>query len=294
MSLDTFQGILDNVADIQHIQMQGEGEPLLNPNLFVMMRMVRDRFPLAIISMYTNGSLFTKKVIEHMIAVRIDSIYISLESADPKEFHRIRGGNLPRVIEGIQALMKYSRPLRPEVGLAVTILKETIPQIVPITELYTKLNLDGGISAQPLSSMDSYTPVYSSDMISQLLTHDDGEAWRKLIHENPQAKAVMEIEPTVPSFHSHLSKVNDPDPTPSVTDNFGCPWLNIGSYITTNGTACACCFIKDITLGFSTFNQENVHTNRKILQAHLKEGIIPEQCKNCNIAERVSKEAKDF
>ena len=290
MSLETFENIIDNVYEIKHIQMQGEGEPMLNPNLFVMMRMVRDRFPLAIISMYTNGSILTKKVIDHMISVRVDSLYISLESAVTKTFNRIRGGNLTRVILGIEALMKNPRPLRPEVGLAVTVLKETVQDIVPITRLYKNLGLDGGITIQPLSSMDSYTNIYDDDMNSQLLTREDMDEFHNILQADPEAKAVMEEKPSIPSFHAHLDQANDPDPKPWIDENFGCPWLNKGSYVAVDGTACSCCFIKDISQGFGTFSQENVHLSRKSLQDELRKGIIPDQCKNCAIAQHVADE----
>jgi MoaA/NifB/PqqE/SkfB family radical SAM enzyme len=277
MSLETFEAIIDNVNDIQHIQMQGEGEPLLNPNLFTMMRMVRERFPQAIISMYTNGSLFTSKIIDSLIAVQVNSIYISMESAVAETFNKIRGGNLPRVIQGIQALMTHARPMRPEVGLAVTVLKETIQEIVPITKLYRDLGLDGGITIQPLNTMDAYTPVYDDHMIDQLLTRDDMDEFHNILQQNPEAKAVLDEKPSIQSFHTHLSQ----DTTP------GCPWLSKGAYVSADGTACSCCFIKDPGQGFGDFTTKNVNPGREALQEHLIKGIMPDQCKGCSIADRL-------
>src|SRR5947208_2629007 len=71
-------------------------------------------------------------------------VNISIDSADPLVFEKIRGGKLASVIGGVNALMQAVRAAqveRPVVGLSVTMLRSTLNALKGVRELYERLGL---------------------------------------------------------------------------------------------------------------------------------------------------------
>ena len=125
--LDLFSKILELHPDLEHIELQGEGEPTLNRD-FVEMLALAPQKKLKI-SIITNGSLLTPKILDAMFRYEVTSIHVSLESADSALFQSIRGGRLDRVKDGLNRLVqaRKKRNLKsPQIGLAVTVLKKTM------------------------------------------------------------------------------------------------------------------------------------------------------------------------
>ena len=158
LEFETFKTLLDSAHNLKHIELQGEGEPLMHPQFFDMIDYARMRLPSVAISFITNGSLFTTENIARILATNIHTISISIESADDAEFQEIRGGKLRRVKRGIKELIDQKNALNSmlKVGFAVTVLKQTVSQINAIGALYKELNMDGGINIQPLQGMECY------------------------------------------------------------------------------------------------------------------------------------------
>src|SRR5690606_764917 len=106
LDFSIFKNFVDSATHIKHMELQGEGEPLLHPQFFEMIAYARKRFPSLEISFITNGSLFTETIIKNILSANIHTILISIESADEAEFQYIRGGKLSRVVRGIKELIK--------------------------------------------------------------------------------------------------------------------------------------------------------------------------------------------
>ena len=174
LSLVSFQKILDLHPDLEHIELQGEGEPTLNRD-FIGMLEIAHRRKLRI-SIITNGSLLTPKIIDAIFLCKVTSIHVSLESAEPTVFQSIRGGRFEKVKSGIELLAeeRKRRGLNyPKIGLAVTVLKKTMDAMPPIFEIYRDNQLDAGIFIQPLQKMSAYTDAYDEEMKREMLSHED-------------------------------------------------------------------------------------------------------------------------
>jgi len=162
MALDVFERALSSVHGLRHVELQGEGEPMLHPDFFRMGEMIRRLHPgrgeagsppargggqspfcsedsakwgqsptqngdsLPRISLITNGSLFSAENVARLIDLGFHKVCVSIESRDPDEFTAIRGGKLEKVLDGIRLLLEARRQrqaARPAVGLAITILR---------------------------------------------------------------------------------------------------------------------------------------------------------------------------
>ena len=241
ISLETFKRFIDQTEGLRHLELQGEGEPLIHPHFFDMVRYAREKFPKVQVSMISNGSLFNKENIDKILLHDITRIFVSMESADDNRFQRIRGGKLERVRRGIRNLLitrNKKGAKAPVLGLAVTLLKSTVNEPTEaIQQFYNDLGLDGGIMMQPLQRMPQYTRFYPEEMIRELPDQEDIVRLNESIMCSPSFQCAMQQRGQQPGFYENLYG--------SVNTNFECPWLANGIYVSTQGQLLPCCQIKD-------------------------------------------------
>ena len=278
LSLENFERLLDSFPDIEHIELQGEGEPLLHKGFFEMARRARARG--IRLSMITNGSLLSAERVAALLDVGVEAVNVSIESPDPKQFQRIRGGRFDKVKEGIARLLAARRARgldRPKVGLAITVLKNTMGSLPKIAELYHELGMDGGATIQPLNRMDDYAEVYDSETAAQLLTPEEVARVWALVQKNPALRAMSRAARESRHFY------------PSLSQRFGaphgCPWVKGGLYVDRHGGITTCCMVKDSSaygigkLGITPI--EVVLAQRRAIDRALHVGHPPRQCEGC-------------
>lgn len=285
LAFTQFKELIDAIENLKHLELQGEGEPLLHPQFFEMIHYAKSRFPDVKISFITNGSLFTTENISRILECDIHTILISIESPNEDEFQKIRGGKLSKVKRGISDLIEkkllINSPLK--IGFAVTVLRQTVSQINDIGELYEKLGMNGGIVIQPLQAMDCYTQFYDAGMRQSIPNQDDRVQLNSLIATDNKLKQALMTHKIAKSFYSDLfSSV--------VPQSNACAWLENGLYISADGTANSCCFVKDSQKdGFSYIddNLSQIIEQRSALSQKLTAGEMPNQCKSCGIAKNI-------
>jgi cyclic pyranopterin phosphate synthase len=87
---------------VRRVRLTG-GEPTVRRDLTTLVRMLRAIDGLGEIALSTNGHLLAE-LAAPLRAAGVDRLNVSLDSLDPAKFHRItRGGDLPRVLAGLEA-----------------------------------------------------------------------------------------------------------------------------------------------------------------------------------------------
>ncbi|WP_420348418.1 radical SAM protein [Pelagibius sp.] len=273
-----FERLLDSLPDLEHIELQGEGEPLLHRGFFDMAREARARG--IRLSMITNGSLLSEERVAAILDVGMEAIYVSIESPDDAAFQEIRGGTLKKVKAGISRLLaaRDERGLqRPTVGFAVTVLKDTIDTLPDVAALYRALKMDGGATIQPLNRMESYTGVYDKAMEARLLGPADGQRLRQVVQGTPAIGAMLAQTRRTRHFYIEMGR--------RFAAEHGCPWVKGALYIDRHGAIASCCMVKDTArfglgkVGLTPL--EAVLAQRRQIDAALEAGRPPEQCRGC-------------
>ncbi len=282
MPYERFVTVLDAFPELEHIELQGEGESLMHPRFFDMVVEARDRG--IRVSFISNGSLLTPEPVARLLDLGIEKISVSIESPNDEEFQAIRGGKLSKVLRNLEHLMSERTRQgldRPVVGLSITVLKSTTDRLHEILGLYRRLGLDGGVTLQPLQRMDAYTRHYAEQMNAQAL--DDAEVetiWHRFFAD----KQVREIEKTrgaVVGFFDELMRGWRPA-------GGTCPWLERGLYVNSGGDVTGCCMIKDTANhGFGRIGEDptpSILERREALREELAGGQTPTPCRGCELA----------
>jgi MoaA/NifB/PqqE/SkfB family radical SAM enzyme len=291
LPLADFEALLDQLPDVEHLELQGEGEPLMHPDFFAMAARARARG--IEVSTISNGSFFDDAQIAQILQADIGSILVSIESADAQAFRAIRGGSLDKVTRGIRALVEAKRRAgrrRPHLGFAVTNLADTQEQLAPIVDLYESLGMDGGVLVHFLSEMDVYTATYDAASAARVLGPvQQALAWSR-------SERVLGARSITcgdsPHFWAVMMSRAERD-----RDGRGgyrsCPWLDQGLFVDRNGQLTACPNVKDSSgFGWGRANETDIASalhKREQVRARLLAGEIPTACEGCYIATSVAR-----
>ena len=115
MDWDVFLKIVEQLKafpnKIKSISVAGQGEPLCNPRLADMIRVLKDADVAEDVSFITNALLFTEKRIEDIIDAGTDRIFISLQGMSSKKYKEICGREVDfeAFVATLSYLYNYSR-----------------------------------------------------------------------------------------------------------------------------------------------------------------------------------------
>ncbi|MCL6479525.1 MAG: tungsten cofactor oxidoreductase radical SAM maturase [Peptococcaceae bacterium] len=140
MKWSTFEKILDSLKelpDLETVHFGGFGEPLSHPNIFDMIKAVKDLN--LKVEMITNGSLLTEYVIKELIGLELDVIYVSLDGPDEEEYNKIRQGadfnNVFGNILNLNRMKKKFGVLKPELGIEFVAMKKNFHKLPKLLRL---------------------------------------------------------------------------------------------------------------------------------------------------------------
>lgn len=283
LTLADLERVLERVEGLEHVELQGEGEPLMHPQFFDMIAAIRRRFPGAGVSLITNGSLLTATNAAALLEYRVARIFVSMESADNGRFQAIRGGSFERVKTGIRRLLdeRAKRGLaQPTLGIAVTVLRSTAEDLfTTIAPLYRELGLDGGITVQPLQEMPQYTRWYGDAMLRERMMAGDNARFNQRLSASPGTIALIRERENSPGFYELLYGSAQGRPV--------CPWLENGLYVAADGAVVPCCHVKDTAryaIGRIGEDMDVIVQGRRRLAGQLAAGQVPMSCTGCALA----------
>lgn len=284
LNLIEFKKMIDLLQDVKYLELQGEGEPLLNPDFIDMVKYASKKG----IKVYTisNGSLFTKIDCEKLIKSGLKTINISIESASHDKYHFYRGGDLTNVIKGIKRIIETKNNLKlstPSIGFSTTIMKEEIDNFKYIIDLYRDLGMDGGFEIQFLNQTDNYTKYYDDYLMGQLSSNSEMKRFFELygqeIEQINSQKKVLNYYDNLKNEELILSSNN------LYGYAKGCHMCDNSVFIDCNSNISRCVMIKDpqINRFGNVFkdDMEKILNYRNELMFDLGCGVSKGYCENC-------------
>ena len=142
LSFNDFLRILHHFPYLQDLQLQGIGEPLLNPDIFRMIAYAKSKR--IRVGFFTNATLINPEVSEKILKSGLDWINLSLDGASPDIYEKIRkGADFEEVIKNIITLMETKKKRKaPKISLWFTAMKMNIAELPAIIGLAKRLEIE--------------------------------------------------------------------------------------------------------------------------------------------------------
>jgi len=140
MSLEVFQALVPVFPEIETINIIGIGEPLLNDNIFEMIRLGKENLPSnGTFSLTTNATLIDEQIASKLVASGIDDLVISLDGACAETYNKIRNGaNFDDVLKKVE-LIKQAKEAAgvnaPRIGIEFVAMKSNVDELPQLVDL---------------------------------------------------------------------------------------------------------------------------------------------------------------
>lgn len=143
MSLETYKALLPVFSELESANIIGIGEPLLNENIFEMIKLGKKHLPPnGTFSLTTNATLINQKMAKDLVASGIDDIVISMDGATAATFNDIRKqASYNEVLRNIGFLNKAKKALdsvTPRLGFEFVAMKKNVAELPQLVDLAAK------------------------------------------------------------------------------------------------------------------------------------------------------------
>lgn len=270
MTLSQFMHILDQMPFLVNLTLQGLGEPLLNKEIFGMIKEAKKRN--IRVGLSTNATLITKEIAQKIIDSGLDWMYISLDSLNKEIYEDIRrGANFDLVINNIKNFFELKGNKRPDTNFWTLIMKENLAGIPNVIEFAEELGMNKIILQNNIHNW-GYDDF--KENVEQIKNSSD-EDLLKLIDDIKKINSNVNVEICTNSI---------------ISDNKKCDWPWRSAYITCDGYITPCCMqgSDPKLINFGNIFKDSIEEilNSKSYQEFrngLKNGPIPAVCINCPV-----------
>lgn len=223
LTLDKFKIIRREFPYLRKISLVGVGEPLLNPELFEIIRFAKKEK--IRIGFTTNGLLLTKKNINKILDSKCDWLNISIDGATQETYQKIRqGSDFELVINNVKELMKSKRDNKIEVSIWFLGMKDNIKELAQMVRLVSDL----GIRQLNMQTVHTWGNSLQADRFKDLRLNSSLD---ELVQAIRQAK----------EFAKRYNIEFNYDNTPFNKSVRACKWPWKSCYISIEGFITPCC-----------------------------------------------------
>ncbi len=270
LSRDEFCGIIDSLPSVIFCNIQGNGEPLLNPHLIDMIRYASDKGMATITC--TNAMLLNDQLTENLVTSGLYECAVSLESPHKDQFEYLRTGADFEVFKhNVQLLAETRNRLNPYLILSfwTTITNQTQHHVEDCIQFAAQIGFDH-IVFQKIQHKEVYRNNYSNTFeIDKLPLLSKPISKKEFLRRYKPVAAKHGITISLPSK---------------------CLWPWSGFFVMANGDVTPCCSIHgldDFLLGnINHLSMNDIWTGKQVnaLRKALCENKSLSCCDKCNFS----------
>ena len=208
LSFENFKKIIDKF-DFKHVALHGWGEPLLNPEIFKMVRYAESKGISS--SLITNGTLIKERILDEIFNSNLSEIAFGIYELD----------SLIKRLSKLESLIEMRRELkskRPKIYLDITIYKDNYDEI----EEMIKIAKDVGVDAVTLHRLFN---VYKVDPDVKYISEEEEKT---LFSKINRLKKELKLEIFLPKPHT-----------------LPCNIVKYSIFVTWDGQVTPCCFLPE-------------------------------------------------
>lgn len=243
MEFNTFTRIIDELPELEHLHLQGLGEPMMHPRFFDMVSYAANRG----IRVTTNTNMtlvLNPRRARSTVSCGLECIHVSIDGATPETYERIRTrARFDRLLRNLQLLADARREMGggPRLRLVSVVMRQNLHELADLVRLAHRWSI--------------------GEMFVQHLCHDFGESTlpaayqpmrqfvddQTLLGESPQRvdhyfAAARETAEEL-GVDLRLPRTRPRPHAPGTPGQERCDWPYRGGYISYDGLAMPCCMI---------------------------------------------------
>lgn len=268
LTLEGFQKIINQFPRLIKIHLQGIGEPLLNKNIFKMIRYAKSKG--IKIDLATNATLIDLNMAKEIVSSGLDYIEFSIDSSTPQIYEEIRSGaNFEKVVSNIKNLIKEKGDSKkPEMKIITLVMNETVDEIPQMVKFVHQLGINSLLLIQVQPWDENHLKKLYKDEIN---------------FTQRAKKSMLEAKKVAKELKVYL------DLTTPITTGLvrGCkrPWISVS--VLCDGYVVPCCrVINPDEINFGNVFKDNFKdiwnsVKYKAFRKALKGDFRPTVCNNC-------------
>jgi radical SAM protein with 4Fe4S-binding SPASM domain len=144
MDFDEFRRIVDQFPDLDHLHLQGLGEPTMHPRFFDMVRYGVAHG--ARVTTNTNATLLNERRAEACIESGLDTLHISIDGATAETYERIRRrAHFDRVvanIERVAAARARAHSTTPHLHMVSVVMRQNLEELPDLVRLAARFSME--------------------------------------------------------------------------------------------------------------------------------------------------------
>lgn len=195
LSFEEAVNLIDQMAEMGVLKLCFTGgEPLLRKDLIDLIDYAQSKNLST--SLITNGFLITERRARELVDAKLESIYISLDAAEPRLNDEIRGfpGYYDLALKAMDNLKAMRRNANPKIYIKTTVSKLNLHHLVPLAKLSITWGIDG-LRFQPAQYIEGTELSFDPDI---LLDEKDYELLANYID-----KIIKNYSPAVKGFMNY-------------------------------------------------------------------------------------------
>lgn len=167
MDMETFHLVADGLAELEEqtkvIYLVGQGEPLMNPHIVDMVRILKERELCREVRIITNGSLLGPKMNQNLIDAGLDVLKVSVEALSNEGYKKICSASFDfdRLLENVKDF--YSRSRGSGTVITAKILTDSLASEEEVGKFYDIF--ESITDYQEMRNVETYWPDFEFEMM---------------------------------------------------------------------------------------------------------------------------------
>ena len=292
MDFGVFTRLIDQFRGLKELHLQGLGEPLMHPRLFEMIAYAVGKG--VRVTSTSNMTLLSPRRAEACIHSGLMELNVSVDSADPATYERIRVGARFERVERNVALLNETRQrldsAQPRLKLVGVLMRQTLDGLPELVRLAHRWQMES-LWVQHLchdfseSSLPAEYAVMRDFVDEQTLLGGDSQHVEAVFAETRRVADELGIQLRLPVVEPRPYPPGTPGPT-------RCDWPWSRAYVSYQGLSMPCCIIATPDrYNFGDMGQLGVETiwnapKYDAFRGQLASEEPPEICRTCSVYQR--------
>lgn len=289
MAFETFTRLIDEFTQLEHLHLQGLGEPMMHPRFFEMVAYAAGQG--IRVTTNSNLTLLNRRRAEQCVTSGLDCLHVSLDGATPQTYERIRlGARFERVQRNLERVLAARQQLnseRPHLHMVMVIMRQNLHELPDLVRLAARWSM-AEIFVQHLchdfgeSSLPAHYEPMRHFVQEETLLAEEPDRIEKYFSQARQVAREVGLKLRLPRTQPRLHPPGTPGPE-------RCDWPWRGAYISYQGYAMPCCMIATpdrLNLGnMAEQGAEAVWTGEsyQAFRRQLASDEPPEICQSCAV-----------